>query len=69
MQEKHLAINSDSDFIDFHYCQNGIGTDLEAIRNHESGEIISKPWMVSDKEQDGLVTIWILNRVRDAFPA
>ena len=63
MQEKHLVINSDSDFIDFHYCQNGIGTDLEAIRNHESGEIISKPWMVSDKEQDGLVTTAMVKRL------
>ena len=33
-------------YIDFHYCQGAIGTDLESIREREVGEIISKPWMI-----------------------
>lgn len=63
VQEENPVISSDSNFIDFHYCQSCIGTDLETIRNHESGEIISKPWIVSDMEQDGLITTALVKRM------
>lgn len=33
--------------MDVHYCQSGIGTSLEKIRESEVGELISKPWFVN----------------------
>lgn len=38
-------------FMDFHYCQSGIGISLEKIREHEVGECISKPWLVLPKQE------------------
>lgn len=63
MKEEKPVIGTEADFIDFHYCQSGIGTDLETIRRHESGEIISKPWMVSSEEKNGLVTTAMVKRL------
>ena len=37
---------TDACFVDFHYCQGAIGTDIETIRDREVGTIISKPWLV-----------------------
>lgn len=37
-------------FVDFHICQGAVGTSLEDIREHENGEIISRPWMLWNKE-------------------
>lgn len=36
----------DACLMDFHYCQSGIGVDLETIREKEVGDVISKPWFV-----------------------
>lgn len=44
MKEKEL---SDACFVDVHYCQSGIGIELEKIREKEVGDIISKPWAIS----------------------
>ncbi|MBP3339322.1 MAG: hypothetical protein J6L69_07955 [Lachnospiraceae bacterium] len=38
----------EANFVDFHYCQSGIGIDLESIRETESEGIISKPWYVGE---------------------
>jgi len=35
--------------IDFHYCQGGIGINLETIRKIEIGNKISKPWFIKGK--------------------
>lgn len=35
-------------YLDFHYCQGGLGTELEIIRKRETGDMISKPWFVMD---------------------
>lgn len=42
-----LDIPFDANMVDFHYLQSGIGVDLEKIRIKEVGNIISKPWMIS----------------------
>lgn len=45
-------------FVDYHYCQGGMGMELDEIRSREQGSVISKPWLfkdnsvVSPKEQD-----------------
>ena len=38
---------SKASFIDVHYCQSGIGIDLDTIRKLEVGNRCSKPWFVS----------------------
>lgn len=38
-------------YIDFHYCQSGIGMSLDDIREKEVGELISKPWLLDMKDQ------------------
>lgn len=38
---------ADASLIDFHYCQSGIGINLETIRKMETGGRCSKPWFVS----------------------
>lgn len=40
-------------YIDFHYCQSGIGMSLDDIREKEVGGLISKPWLLDMKDQDG----------------
>ena len=35
-----------ADMFDFHYCQGGIGTSIDEIRSEETGDLISKPWVV-----------------------
>lgn len=35
-------------YVDYHYCQGGLGMELKDIRGREVGEIISKPWLVKD---------------------
>lgn len=52
----------EANFLDFHYCQGAIGTDLETIREKEAGDICSKPWFVSgedtgDIDREKLITI------------
>ena len=39
-------------FIDFHICQGAIGISLEAIREHENSDIISRPWLIWNKDDD-----------------
>lgn len=34
--------------IDFHFCQGGIGVSLDKIRDHESKDLISRPWLLDD---------------------
>lgn len=44
--------------MDVHYCQGGIGTDLDTIRKHEVGNLISKPWFIAfpeSKQSDGAI--------------
>ena len=52
--KKYMRKNelSEACFMDFHYCQSGIGISLEMIRKHESGSCISKPWLVIPKWKD-----------------
>lgn len=33
-------------YLDFQYCQSGLGMDLDTIRERETGDLISKPWLV-----------------------
>ena len=33
-------------FVDFHFCQGAIGVSLEAIREKDNGDVISRPWLV-----------------------
>jgi hypothetical protein len=35
-------------YVDYHYCQGGLGMELEDIREREIGDIISKPWLIKD---------------------
>lgn len=42
-------ISKEVNYIDFHYCQSGIGMSLEDIREKEIGELISKPWLLNTK--------------------
>lgn len=41
-------------YLDFHYCQGAIGTDLKNIRKREVGKIISKPWIVQCENDKSL---------------
>ncbi len=41
----------DASLIDVHYCQSGIGIDLESIREKEVADLISKPWFVKLPEE------------------
>ena len=43
---KELGLENVS-LIDAHYCQAGIGTDLETIRDGETGGRVSRPWFVA----------------------
>lgn len=50
MKEKRL---SHASFLDFHYCQGGIGIDLEEIRKKElQGEDCSRPWIILSHSRD-----------------
>lgn len=37
-------------YLDFHYCQGGLGMSLEAIRKRESDDGLSRPWLWRDKD-------------------
>ncbi len=41
-----------ADFIDFHYCQSGIGISLETIRETE-GAKLSRPWRIDEGSESG----------------
>lgn len=41
-----------ADFIDYHYCQSGIGISLEAIRSAEGGQF-SRPWRIDETPGTG----------------
>ena len=47
---KKLGLKNAS-FIDFHIIQGAIGTSLEDIRESENGEMISRPWMMWNKDE------------------
>lgn len=38
----------EANLVDFHYCQGVIGSDIEKIRERECGDIISKPWFITN---------------------
>lgn len=52
-------------YIDFQYCQSGLGMDLETIRKREVGNVfISKPWLIRGESNDpNTVTLTKVNRV------
>lgn len=33
-------------FLDFHFCQGAIGVSLDRIRREESGDVLSRPWLI-----------------------
>lgn len=37
---------TNSCYVDYHYCQGGIGINLKEIRKQEVGDLISKPWLI-----------------------
>ncbi|HCT93102.1 MAG TPA: hypothetical protein DF613_17210 [Lachnospiraceae bacterium] len=39
-------------YIDFHYCQGGLGMSLDVIRERESGGMLSKPWLWRDADKE-----------------
>lgn len=39
-------------YIDFHYCQGGLGMSLEAVRKREFGGMLSKPWLWRDEDKE-----------------
>ena len=49
--KKHMkkANEKDTCYLDFQYCQGSLGMDLETIRQRETGELCSKPWLLSGK--------------------
>lgn len=50
MKDKGLRHAS---FVDFHYCQGGIGIDLDEIRKKElQGEECSRPWIILSHSED-----------------
>jgi len=42
----------DANLVDFHYCQSGIGIDLDSIRDMESEGVISKPWCMGMEDRN-----------------
>lgn len=41
-------------FVDYHFCQGAIGMSLEKIREEESEDVISRPWLVWKEETSPL---------------
>lgn len=48
MKEERIE---DANLLDVHYCQSGIGIDLESIREKEAGTLISKPWFLEPPKE------------------
>lgn len=44
-------------YVDYQYCQGGLGMELEDIRKRETGEIISKPWLIKDNAENSEINI------------
>ena len=37
-------------YVDYQFCQSGLGRELEDIREIEVGDLISKPWLLKDND-------------------
>ena len=42
----------EANFIDFHYCQGGIGVDLDIIRELENDGDVSRPWLIAENDKE-----------------
>ena len=62
MKEERIE---DANLLDVHYCQSGIGIDLESIREKEAGTLISKPWFLEPPKEkvSGYVTVEMIEEL------
>ncbi len=68
--KKKMKENMDEDtcYLDFQYCQGGLGMDLDAMRLNETQELISKPWlMAGESENPEMTTIEEVAKVVRGF--
>ena len=54
-------------YVDYHYCQGGIGMDLEDIRKRETGILISKPWLIRGNAKGSPTCLETIEKAADAL--
>ena len=65
MKENH---DEDTCYLDFQYCQGGLGMTLDVMRHNEVGELISKPWLMAGTSNNpDMTTIEEVNKVVEGF--